>query len=261
MTAPALADKLAALRGGPQDGDVIEAFVDEIVCLVRSQMAGIVGNVALVVPVVLAAQGLAWWLAGAPLVSAHDAHHVLDSISLLGLTALFAAFTGVLLFASSLVAGWAENGFVFRRLDSALAHHPGIVARLGAARAQRWADWWLANISGLAANVSLGLMLGLLPVMLSFVGLHIEVRHVTLSSGQLAAAVSTLGWATLGTAAFWWCAAGLVVTGALNLGVSFWLALRLAMRARNITPIDQQRLNAALRQRLRQHPRSFVLPD
>jgi site-specific recombinase len=45
----------------------------------------------------------------------------------------------VLLFASSLIAGWAENWFVFHRLDSAIAWNPRIVARLGAARAQRWA--------------------------------------------------------------------------------------------------------------------------
>ena len=30
--------------------------------------------------------------------------------------------------------GWADKGWL-RRLDSALAHHPGIVGRLGAARA------------------------------------------------------------------------------------------------------------------------------
>jgi hypothetical protein len=88
---------------------------------------------------------------------------VLQSLTLLGPTALFAAFTGVLLFASSLIAGWTENWFVFHRLDSAIAWNPRIVARLGAARAARWAAWWRANVSGIAANVSLGMMLGLVP--------------------------------------------------------------------------------------------------
>lgn len=264
VTAPAMAAKLAGLRPGasPAEEDAtVQGFVDEVTHLVRSQIAGIVGNLALVAPVVLAVQGLAWWLAGAPLVSEHDARYVLKSITLLGPTALFAAFTGVLLFASSLFAGWVENWFVFHRLDSALAHHPTIVARLGAPRAQRWSAWWRANVSGLAANVSLGLMLGLVPVLLAFVGLPIEVRHVTLSTGQLAAAVSTLGWSTLAEPAFWWCAAALAVTGALNLGVSFWLALKVALRSRGITLRDKRRLYAAIRQRLRQRPRSFLLPD
>ena len=276
MTAPAMAQKLAALHGvapdpaaaGPAgqaahtdpEQAVVEGFVDEVTHLVRSQFAGIVGNLALVIPVVLLVQGLAWWLYSAPLVGVRDAEHVLHSITLLGPTALFAAFTGVLLFASSLAAGWVENWFVYHRLGSALAHNPAIVARLGAARAQRWARWWRANISGLASNTVLGLLLGLVPVLLAFGGLPIEVRHITLSTGQLAAAASTLGWATLHTSAFWWCVAGLLVTGVLNLGVSFALALALAMRARGITLLDRRRLNAALWRRLRQQPRSFVLP-
>jgi site-specific recombinase len=186
---------------------------------------------------------------------------VLHSLTLLGPTALFAAFTGVLLFASSLIAGWVENWFVYHRLDSALAHHPGIVARLGASRAQRWSIWWRGNISGVAANVSLGLLLGLVPVVLAFVGIPLDVRHVTLGTGQLAAAASTLGWHILAEPAFWWCVAGLAATGALNLGVSFWLALKVALRSRGITLADRRRLYAAIRLRLRQSPRSFLLPD
>ena len=268
MTAPAMAEKLGALQGevagaphpAGRDSPAVEGFVDEVTHLVRSQMAGILGNLAGVIPVVLALQSLAWALAGAPLVGAQDADYVLRSITLLGPTALFAAFTGVLLFASSLIAGWMENWFVYHQLESGLAHHPGLVARIGAPRALRWAAWWRANISGLAANVSLGLLLGLVPVLLAFVGLPIEVRHVTLSTGQLAAAVSTLGWHSATSPAFWWCVAGLVVTASLNLGVSFWLALRVAMRSRGIALKDRRRLNTAILRRLRQAPGSFLLP-
>jgi site-specific recombinase len=167
----------------------------------------------------------------------------------------------VLLFASSLIAGWVENWFVYHRLDSALAHNPGIVARLGPSRAARWSLWWRKNISGIAANVSLGLLLGLVPTVLAFVGLPIEVRHVTLGTGQLAAAASTLGWATLNQPAFWWCVAGLGATGLLNLGVSFWLALRVALRSRGISLSDRRRLHSAIWLRVRTQPRSFLLPD
>jgi site-specific recombinase len=265
MTAPAMAEKLATLHRPGNDPAAeqaaVDGFVDEVTHLVRSQMAGIAGNLALVIPVVLALQWAGWGLMGRPLVSEHDARYVLHAITLLGPTALYAAFTGVLLFASSVIAGWTENWFVYRRLGSALAHHPGIVARLGASRAQRWSTWWRANISGLAANVSLGLLLGLVPALAAFVGLPVEVRHVTLSTGQLAAAASTLGWATLSQPDFWWCVAALAVTGVLNLGVSFWLALRVAMRSRGITLQDQRRLGAAIRQRLFNAPRSFFLPN
>ncbi|MDT8999962.1 recombinase [Paucibacter sp. APW11] len=256
MTAPAMAHKL----GHISDEAGLQGFVDEVVHLIRSQIAGIAGNLALVAPLVLLAQGAAWLIAGAPLVGEKEAHYVLHSLSIAGPSPLFAAFTGVLLFASSLIAGWVENWFVFYRLDSAIAWNPGIVGRLGAARAQRWAAWWRGNISGLAANISLGMMLGLLPALLLFFGLPLEVRHVTLSTGQLAAAVGALGFGVMGTAAFWACVAGIALTGALNLGVSFYLALRVALRSRGIQVADQARLRRALWQRLLQAPRSFLLP-
>ena len=79
-------------------------------------------------------------LFGAPPVGTAQAERVLGSLTLLGPTALYAAFTGVLLFTSSMIAGWAENWFVFHRLDSAIAWNPRFVARLGAARAQRWSS-------------------------------------------------------------------------------------------------------------------------
>jgi site-specific recombinase len=107
MTAPALAATLPS--GRSSSDEEIESFVDRVAQLIRSQMAGIAGNLALCAPLVLAAQALAWWLLGRPLVGAREAAYVLDSITLLGPTAFFAAFTGVLLFASSLIAGWADN--------------------------------------------------------------------------------------------------------------------------------------------------------
>ncbi len=258
MTAPALAATLPT--NAEATTEEIEAFVDRVAQLIRSQVAGIAGNLALCAPVVLSVQGLALLTLGTPLVSARDADYVLHSITLLGPTALFAAFTGVLLFVSSLVAGWAENWFVFHRLDSAIAWNPRFIARLGAARAQRWAAWWRANISGLAANVSLGMMLGLVPALLGFVGLDLEVRHVTLATGQLAAAVGTLGWQTLLTPGFWWCVAGIAAVGVLNVTVSFWLAFKVALRSRGVRLKDRSRIGVALRRRLWWHPLSFVLP-
>ncbi|MEO3689987.1 site-specific recombinase [Roseateles paludis] len=256
MTAPALATRL---RGLPRD-EGLDGFVDEVAHLFRSQVAGIVGNVAAVVPLVLLAQGLGQWLWGSTPISAAQAHYVLHSLDLLGPTLLFAAFTGVLLFVSSLIAGWVENWFVFQRLDSAIAWSPRIVAVLGQARAQRWAAWWRANISGLTANFSLGLLLGLVPAVLAFFGLPIEVRHVTLSAGQLTAAAGALGPTLLATGDFWRCVVAIVGVGMLNVGVSFYCAFRVALRAQGVRVSDRRRVRDAVLARLRQSPRSFFLP-
>ncbi len=256
MTAPALAQKLGSLSG--EKG--LEEFVDEVAHLLRSQMAGIVGNLSAVIPLVLAVQLLSAWLLGTPLVGAAQADYVLHSLTLLGPTLAFAAFTGVLLFTSSLIAGWAENWFVLYRLDAAIAWNPRLLARIGQPRAQRWADWWRHNISGLAANVSLGMMLGLLPALAAFFGLPIEVRHVTLSTGQIAAAAGALGLEVLQQPGFWWCVAAIPLTGLLNVGVSFYLAFKLALRSKGLQVADRARLRQAIWQRLREQPRSFLLP-
>ena len=256
MTAPAMAAKLADTR----HEEAIEAFVDEVAHLIRSQMAGILCNLLIVAPLVLLAQWLAWLSLGKPLISEHTAHHVLETLTLKGPTAWYAAFTGVLLFVSSLIAGWFENWFVLHRLDSAMRWNPRIQAWLGAARAARWSTWWRANISGLAANVSLGMLLGLVPVIASFVAAPLDVRHVTLSTGQLMAAAGTLGPQVLHDPAFWWCVAALPVTGLLNVGVSFYLALRVAIRSRDVRFTDQARLWRAIWWRILCHPFSFLLP-
>jgi site-specific recombinase len=257
MTAPAMAARLEGVGGSDA---AAEDFVDEVAHLMRTQIAGIIGNVLTVMPAVLLLQGAAWLLRGVPLIDADTAHHALAKLTLPGPTLAYAAFTGVLLFLSSLIAGWVENSFVYHRLDSAIAWNPRITRRLGAARAQRWARWWRLNIAGLAANVSLGLMLGLVPTLAAFFGLPVEVRHVTLSAGQIAAALGTLGPALLHEPLFWWCVAAIPLTGLLNVAVSFLLAFRLALRARGLQVRDRGRLHAALRRRLWQAPGSFLRP-
>ena len=258
MTAPAMAASLPAMGVGSDEA--IQDFVDRVAQLIRSQVAGIAGNIALCAPLVWLVQWLSVQWLGAPLIGELAADHVLGSITLLGPTALFAAFTGVLLFASSLVAGWAENWFVLHRLDSAIAWNPRILAVLGPARARFWAGWWRANISGVAANVSLGMMLGLVPALLGFIGLGLDVRHVTLASGQLAAALGALGFDIVRTPAFWWCVAGIAVTAVLNLSVSFGLAFSVALRSRGVRLKEQSRILAALRRRLLGQPLSFLFP-
>jgi site-specific recombinase len=256
MTAPAMAAKLKDIT----EPAALDAFVDEVTHLVRSQVAAVLGNVAVVFPAVLAVSGLLQILTGQPMIDAKNAEHVFHSLTLLGPTLIFAAFTGVLLFASSIIAGWTENWFVLHRLDSALRYNPRITALLGPERAASWALFFRSNISGLAANVSLGFMLGLVPAFAGFFGLGLDVRHVTLSAGQLAAACAAIGWEVWREPALWWAVASIPVIGALNLGVSFYCAFRLAVRAHNVTRLDRSRINSAVWARLRTQPLSFFWP-
>ncbi len=257
MTAPAMAAKLKDLG----DGEAITEFVDEVTHLVRSQVAAVLGNVLMVVPVVLLINALLVILLGQPMISPAQALYVFKTLSLLGPTLLWAAFTGVLLFGASQCGGWAENWFVLHRLDSAIRYNPRITSTLGLARAKRWAKFLRENISGLASNVALGFLLGLVPAVTGFFGLELEARHVTLSTGQLAAAAASLGPDVLRLGAFWWCVAAIPLIGAMNLGVSFYLAFRVALQAHSVTRIDRRRIQRAIFQRLRSKPLSFFAPS
>jgi site-specific recombinase len=256
MTAPALAARLRDIKSDAAVGD----FVDEVANLVRSQVAAVLGNVLVVVPAMLAVALLAGLALGRPLLDAAHASATLDSLSLLGPTALYAAITGILLFSASIVAGWTENAFVLHRLDSAMRYNPRIGAFLGAARARRWADFMRTHISGFASNISLGLMLGLLPAFAGFFGLGLDVRHVTLSAGQIAAAAASTGLAVLREPALWWAVAAIPVIGALNVSVSFYFAFRLALRAHSVSLGDRARIRRAIWARWRSRPVSFFLP-
>ena len=256
VTAPAMVAKLRDLRS--REG--VLRFVDEVAHLFRSQVAAIVGNLALVIPVVALISTALWLTTGAPMLTPEQARYVLDSHQLLGPTLLFAATTGLLLFASSIVAGWVENWFVLHKLDSAIAYNPTITCRLGSRFAQRCSHFMRTHISGLTANISLGLMLGLVPAITGFFGLQVDVRHVTLVTGQLTAAVMALGWTIWLEPAFWSAVAAMLLVGPINLAVSFYLAFRLALKAKGVSDVNRQRIQGAIRHRLRRAPLSFLWP-
>ena len=259
MTAPAMAAKLKNIDTD-ESTSTLEDFVDEVTHLVRSQVAAVFGNVFMVVPAVLLVNALIALALGHPMISQDSAHHVLESLTLLGPTLLWAAFTGVVLFSSSMIAGWVENWFVLHHIGSAVQHNPRITAVLGNERAARWSAFMRLHISGFASNISLGFMLGLIPAFTGFFGIELELRHVTLSTGQLAAAGASLGLEAFRHAALWWSMASIPLIGALNLGVSFYFAFRLALQAHNVSKLDRARIRAAIWARWRSHPLSFFIP-
>ncbi len=256
MTAPALAVRLKDV----ENDAALKAFVDEITHLVRSQVAAVIGNLSLVIPCVLFISAALWLFLGRPMIGEKEAHHVFESLTLLGPMAFFAAFTGVLLFVSSLMAGWAENWFVLHRMESAIRHNPRISDWLGPERAARWASFWRRNVSAFASSISLGLMLGLIPAFATFFGIGLEVRHVTLSTGQITAAVASLGSEAFKLDSFWWSVASIPVMALLNLLVSFYLAFRVALSAHNVSGVDRKRIRRAISKRLLASPLSFVWP-
>jgi site-specific recombinase len=260
MTAATLA---GVFRGTKAESDPrvrTDALVTQIARICRSQLAAAMGNIS---TVAIAAFGLdmLWRRRYArPFLSVEKADAVMQSFNPIGsLTIWYAMLTGIILWLSSLAAGWIENWSVYRRLPQAIAEHRmGRV--LGEGTMQRLSVIFARNISGVGGSVALGFMLGMAPVVGRFFGLPIDVRHVTLSSGTLVLAVAAHGPELLRETPFLLAFAGIWVIFACNLGVSFILALTVALRAREVTAEGRARLVAALIGRFLRSPREFLLP-
>ena len=170
-------------------------------------------------------------------------------------------FTGVLLWLSSLFAAWVDNWFVLHQLGAALAQHRGLQRCFGPTRTRRLAVWLEHNIAGLGGNISLGLMLGIIPSVAVFFGLPLDVRHVTLSTGQVTAAFAALGGERLWVLSTVWLGIGILGIGLLNILVSFSLALFVAIRARNLRGPERHQFYRAIIGRFLSLPLASCCPS
>jgi site-specific recombinase len=254
------AASLAARMHNVREPAAIERLVDEIVCLVRSQFASIAGNLALAAPSMLLLHWLILAWTGKQIMPPERAVKAMRDISILGPSVFYAAFTGVLLWASSLVAAWAGNWFACHHIGEALAADRRLGRAFGTTRAVRFAHFWTRNIAALSGNISFGFMLGIIPEVARFAGLPLDIRHVTLSAAFLTAAVATLGAGALVTKAFVLAALGVAGIGLMNLSVSFWLAMFVATRACGIQSPERHAIYAAVARRAMRRPFSFLFP-
>ena len=257
VTAPALAAKMSQL-------DTVEGLrtlLAEVALLLRSQAAAVFGNLIAVVPTMLVISLVITLTTHAPMLDVGHAQATIDSLSIIGPTPLFAALTGILLWLSSLASGFADNWFALRRLREALTHQRRLIRVLGAPRAQRWAAWLEHHIAQIVGNISLGLLLGMSPVIVQFFGLPLDVRHVTLATGSLTAAASSLGWTVVMSPHFWLAVVGIASVGVLNVGVSFGCALVLALRAREVPVRIRRVVFRAVLRRFSASPRSFLFSE
>ncbi|MBK8003788.1 MAG: hypothetical protein IPK12_07510 [Gemmatimonadetes bacterium] len=253
MTGAALAAALHREAGSAEEIEVVARIT-------RSQVAATLGNVLSTIPVTCGLVLLAAWLSGEAPLSPETAEHTLHGMHpFLSLTIPYAILTGGMLWLASLAAGWSANWSAYRGLAPAIARHSRLRRLLGAEGAARVADFTARNLSGFAGYTVLGLLLGMVPVVCKFAGLPVEVRHVTLHAASLALAAGSL----YGTPLFSWDAVawgmvGIVLIGVCNIAVSFGLALRTAVRARDLDPAERRRLWRELRSAFRADPRRFL---
>ncbi|MCK9990880.1 MAG: hypothetical protein RugAbin2_01894 [Rugosibacter sp.] len=257
MTAATIAESIDRSEGKTQD---LHRLADLVVATIRSQLAAIVGNVAVALPVGVLIALAYQMLAGQPTVSLGKAQHMLHDLSPIASLALpHAALTGVLLFFAGLLSGFFDNKAAYDRIPERLAHLGWLRRLIGPQRADRFAAYIGRNLGSLVGNILLGIMLAGLAPLGEFLGLPLDVRHVTLSAANFAFALVALdfhvSWLVLFEAL-----AGLALIGLINLSVSFALALWVALRARSADTHATRGLAGLLWQRLRNQPAQFFVP-
>lgn len=257
MTAAALA---GTIRGAAGEAHRLDELVALIARIARSQFAAAFGNVTAVIVTARLFDFLYQRAIGHSFLDPETAKTTIASFDPLGSgTVLFAAFTGVLLWTSSLVAGWFENWVVYRRLPEAIEHHR-FGKRFGKPRMTRLARWLEHEAAGFGGSIALGVLLGMAPVLAKFFGLPLDVRHITLSTGSLTLSLSSVGADAVGWGAVIAAACGIVIIGLLNFGVSFALALVVALRARDVPRGERRMLPGAVLRRFVKRPLEFFYP-
>jgi site-specific recombinase len=238
--------------------------VDELITYVqrifRTQLAAALGNILAVAAGAVVFSILWKLVAGEPFLPVDTADYAVKSLNPLHSgTIFYAALTGVILWLSSLAGGWIENWAVYHQLPKVIAEHrwgttlkPETLLQLS--------DSFSKNIAGWGGSIVLGFMLGMTPVVGHFFGLPLDVRHVTLSTGTMALGIASRGPEVLGRGALLWAGLGIAVTFVLNLSVSFYLALRLALRAQDVSPSDHLDILRNLWLQFRATPRAFFFP-
>lgn len=258
MTAATIAAAIEAQRD--EDNPELSSLVDLMARASRTQLTALVGNVFVVVPFAIAIGMIYEALTGHHVLTDEYAaktirvHHPIFS------STIFSAFwTGVWLWAASLIAGAAENYFVLRELPGAIASNRLLRRVFGAQRATRLSRFLTEQASGFGGNVGFGMLLGFMPMLFVLVGLPLEVRHVTFVTGQLAYAAVHGGPAVFANPEFLLSLLSIPMVGLINFGVSFACAIVIALRARGLGVRSQLTLARAVLKRFVKSPREFFI--
>jgi len=225
----------------------------------RSQFIAILGNVALAFPVALLL-GLIWLqINGAGPASAAKAGHLLHELSPIDSLALFhAAIAGFFLFLAGIISGYYDNQAIYSRIPERVAAHPWL-RWLSTERRGRIESYLRHNLGALAGNFYFGIMLGSMGTIGFILGLPLDIRHITFSTANFAYALVALdfgiSWQT-------WLISigGIIAIGLVNLGVSFSLALMLALKSRGVRFRLWLPLLKLILRHFRYRPRDFFWP-
>ena len=260
MTASALIKALeeGVVKQG-KDSEKYQAFAILFARVFRSQFIAFVGNVLMAFPVSL----LGIWLIDCTLnynIAATKWEHLLIDLSPIhSLAILHAAIAGVFLFLSGIISGSVANRDKHNQVYFRIAEHPGLKRSLGKVGTLKLAKLYEKRWAGVISNFWFGVFMGSIGSIGLFLGLDLDIRHITFASGNLALGLYGANYAVSNYMLFWGIF-GIGIIGLVNFMVSFSLSLGLAFRSRAISLFELKFVTASIWNHFKSRPMSFFFP-
>lgn len=261
MTAAAIVKSIeAGMSGLVNEADRHRSFAILFAQLFRSQFIAFVGNVFVAFPVSLILIWLLQGMAGFNIVDSHKSQTLLTDINPIESMAIFhASIAGVFLFLSGIISGSISNKIKHKRIYNRIKEHPVLKISIGKENAARFAGWIERKWAGVASNFWFGVFMGSTASVGIFLGLNLDIRHITFVSGNLAIGLFGenfhTGWYPILMGII-----GIGVIGFFNFIVSFSLSLWLALRSRDIPLSEVKYLFHSVWLYFRYKPLSFFFP-
>lgn len=260
MTASALIRALE--EGNKKQGNKTQkysAFAILFARVFRSQFIAFVGNVIMAFPVSL----LGVWLIDYAFdynIAASKWEKLITDISPIHSAAIFhAAIAGVFLFLSGIISGSVANRDKHGQVYFRIQEHPFLKRTIGKARTMKLAKLYEKRWAGIISNFWFGVFMGSTAIIGLFLGLNLDIRHITFVSGNLALALYGANHIVSDSMLFWGIF-GIGVIGLVNFLVSFSLSLGLAFRSRDISIFELRFVTGAIWRHFKKKPMSFFFP-
>ena len=262
MTAAALVRALEKGRKKNQSGEVEnhEAFAEFFARVFRSQFIAFVGNVIVAFPVALLGIWAIDMIFNYNLALTKWYHLIEDLNPIESPAILHAAIAGVFLFLSGIIAGSVANRDKYRHVYYRIQEHPLLKKSFGRVKAQKLAKLFESKWAGIVSNFWFGVFMGSTASIGFFLGLDLDIRHITFASGNLALGLYGANY-NVSTDMIVWGVFGIGIIGLVNFMVSFGLSLGLAFRSRNIPLTELGPISKAIWKYFKQKPGSFFFPN
>ena len=234
-------------------------FANLVAKLSRTQFIAFVGNVLWSFPVALAIiYGMDWFLEKNFAVAKAD--KLLKDLNPIESKAiLHACIAGFFLFISGIISGNISNSSIFNQIPERISQSPFLNQVIGAKNSKKLSDFYTKHWAGIISNFWFGIFLGVIAPLGVFLGLDLDIRHITFSAGNFALALYGKGF-DIDTYTFVISLVTIFLIGAFNFIVSFGLSMLLAFRSRKVNFGELTIIHKTILKYFIKNPLRFFIP-